>query len=63
MKTEAGGIYREFMEHRIARITEACTTCGKCFEACPMTVYGDFEGADITEESDEIVVVARQARA
>ncbi len=46
MKTEGGGIYREFMEHRIARITEACTACGKCFEVCPMTVYGDFEGAD-----------------
>ena len=34
------------MEERVARITEACTTCGKCFEVCPMTAYGDFEGAD-----------------
>ncbi len=46
MSAEGGNSYREFMEHRIARITEACTACGKCFEVCPMTVYGDFEGAD-----------------
>ena len=43
---ESANMYKEFMEQRIALIAEACTTCGKCFEACPMTAYADFEGAD-----------------
>lgn len=34
------------MEDRIARITEACTLCGKCIEACSMVPYTDLKGAD-----------------
>lgn len=46
MTVKTGDIYREFMEERIGLISEACTTCGKCFEACPMTVYAEFDGSD-----------------
>ncbi|MFP6890968.1 MAG: (Fe-S)-binding protein [Nitrospinota bacterium] len=46
MAVDTAGIYWEFMEERIGRITEACTTCGKCFEACPMPVYAEFDGSD-----------------
>ena len=38
--------YRSFMEERIARITEACTHCGKCYEVCPMVPYSDAKDAE-----------------
>jgi Fe-S oxidoreductase len=30
-----------YIERNIARTLADCTTCGKCFEACPMTQYSD----------------------
>ena len=33
------GAMKEFIHHETERILAACTTCGKCFEACPMTPY------------------------
>ncbi|MEE9276384.1 MAG: (Fe-S)-binding protein [bacterium] len=38
--------FESLAEERIARITEACTFCGKCFEVCPMAPYTDLKGAD-----------------
>jgi ferredoxin len=32
---------RDYLERERARILSACTTCGKCFEACPMPEYID----------------------
>src|SRR4051794_13378143 len=30
----------EYIERNIERTLADCTTCGKCFDACPMTAYG-----------------------
>ncbi|MDB5808039.1 MAG: (Fe-S)-binding protein [Betaproteobacteria bacterium] len=30
-----------YIESNIARTLADCTTCGKCFDACPMTQYSD----------------------
>jgi len=38
--------FEELTGERIARITEACTLCGKCFEVCPMAPYSSLEGAE-----------------
>ena len=33
------GAMKDFIRQETARILAACTKCGKCFEACPMTRY------------------------
>ncbi len=38
--------FASYLDERIARITEACTCCGKCFEACSILPYTDLGGAD-----------------
>jgi Fe-S oxidoreductase len=35
----ATGALREFLRRETERILGACTKCGKCVEACPMTPY------------------------
>jgi Fe-S oxidoreductase len=40
MKVETGQLLG-YIERNIARTLADCTTCGKCFEACPMTQYSD----------------------
>lgn len=41
------GAMKDFIRRETARIVEACTRCGKCFEACPMTRYSPaLTGAD-----------------
>ncbi|MEO7729049.1 MAG: (Fe-S)-binding protein [Burkholderiales bacterium] len=30
-----------YIERNIERTLDDCTTCGKCFEACPMTAYSE----------------------
>src|SRR3954469_10758134 len=30
----------DYIERNIERTLADCTTCGKCFDACPMTAYG-----------------------
>jgi Fe-S oxidoreductase len=34
-----GGALQQFLGRQAERILGACTQCGKCFEACPMTPY------------------------
>ena len=34
------GALTQFIRSEAQRILAACTRCGKCFEACPMTRYG-----------------------
>lgn len=46
MAIEALSSFDLMMEERISAITEACTTCGKCFEACSMLPYTSLGGAD-----------------
>lgn len=41
------GAMKEFIRAETERILAACTRCGKCFEACPMTRYAPpLAGAD-----------------
>jgi len=41
------GAMQAFIRKETERILAACTRCGKCFEACPMTRYSpQLEGAD-----------------
>lgn len=46
MTTKAASL-REHVDDFIADTLARCTRCGKCFEACPMTRYGEgLSGAD-----------------
>lgn len=36
----APGALQEFIRRETESILGACTKCGKCFQACPMTPYG-----------------------
>jgi heterodisulfide reductase subunit D len=38
---EKAATLREHLDDFIADTLSRCTRCGKCFEACPMTRYGD----------------------
>ncbi len=38
-ETPTRGALTEFLHRETERILGACTRCGKCFEACPMTPY------------------------
>ena len=41
------GAMQAFIRKETERILAACTRCGKCFEACPMTRYGpQLDGAE-----------------
>jgi ferredoxin len=41
------GAMQAFIRKETERILAACTKCGKCFEACPMTRYNPkLAGAD-----------------
>lgn len=33
------GALKDFEAAEIERVLKACTSCGKCYEACPMTAY------------------------
>ena len=35
----AAGALKEYLRKQTDRILDACTKCGKCVEACPMTPY------------------------
>jgi Fe-S oxidoreductase len=43
MKPLAHGV-RDYLERERQRILGACTSCGKCHEACPMTGYNAKQG-------------------
>ncbi len=46
MVSEAESSVQDMFEERIARITEACSFCGKCFEVCPMTPFAGLQEAE-----------------
>lgn len=39
-----GGRLKEFQEREVERVLGACTSCGKCYEVCPMAQYSGFPG-------------------
>ena len=34
-----GARLKEFQQKEVERILDACTSCGKCFDVCPMAQY------------------------
>ena len=40
MKSETGQLL-DYIERNIERTLADCTSCGKCFDVCPMTAYSD----------------------
>ena len=40
MNTKTGDLLA-YIERNIERTLQSCTTCGKCFDACPMPQYSD----------------------
>lgn len=41
---------RDFLESERKRILSSCTTCGKCYEVCPMTEYIENKGGQTSKE-------------
>src|SRR6201996_7519910 len=46
---EEATLYLDLFRSRGAEIADACTRCGDCFRACPMTEPGGIAGADPSE--------------
>ena len=51
-KTRIGAALKDFQAREVDRILSACTSCGKCYEVCPMARYS------AASESDGKAVVA-----
>ncbi len=47
--------FASYIQARIDQITERCTQCGKCFEACSMLPYTDLEGAEPSAVTRSVV--------
>jgi Fe-S oxidoreductase len=41
-----GARLKEFQASEVERILSACTSCGKCYEVCPMTQYSKAPAAE-----------------
>lgn len=56
------GAMKAYIREETERILAACTRCGKCFEACPMTPYSPaLEGADAKAVVTDILALLRDA--
>lgn len=54
------GALQDFIRRETERILGACTRCGKCFEACPMTPYSPpLKGADPKTVTTGILALVR----
>lgn len=51
--------FTEALDIRMEEITSACTQCGKCFEACPMTAPAGIAGEDPKAVLSGIVSILR----
>lgn len=55
------GAMKEFIHQETERILAACTRCGKCFEACPMTRYSPaLAGAEPKAVVADILALLRE---
>ena len=55
------GAMKAFIRKETERILAACTRCGKCFEACPMTRYSaKLEGADAKTVVTDVLALLRE---
>jgi heterodisulfide reductase subunit C len=57
------GAMKAFIRKEIERILAACTRCGKCYEACPMTRYSPaLTGAEPKAVVDDVLALLREER-
>ena len=47
------------LEHRVEEMLDACTACGKCFEACPIKAPAGVEGADARKTVTGVLDILR----
>ena len=50
---------KEYQAREVERILGACTQCGKCYEACPMTQYSKAPATDSKAVVDGVLSVLR----
>ena len=55
MNVEEATQFVDLFRARGAEIANACTRCGDCFRACPMTAPGGIAGADPSETAAGII--------
>ena len=53
------GDFEIALSHRIDAMLDACTRCGKCFEACPITGAAGVAGADPREAISGVLEIVR----
>src|SRR4051812_27410338 len=53
------GALEEMLADRTAAMLDACTRCGKCFDACPITAPADLSSADGSEMIRGILDIVR----
>lgn len=58
-KPAIGAKLKEFQEREVERILDACTRCGKCYEACPMTQYSKAPASDSKAVVEGVLAVLR----
>ena len=57
------GAMKAFIRKETERILAACTRCGKCYEACPMTRYSPaLEGAEPQAVVADVLALLREER-
>jgi heterodisulfide reductase subunit C len=55
------GAMKAFIRKETERILAACTRCGKCYEACPMTRYSPaLTGAEPKAVVDDVLALLRE---
>ena len=55
MNVEEAAVFVDLFRARGAEIADACTRCGDCFRACPMTAPGGIADADPSETAAGII--------
>ena len=51
------GDFESALSHRVDAMLDACTRCGKCFEACPITSAAGVAGADPREVIEGVLEI------
>jgi Fe-S oxidoreductase len=58
-KTRIGAALKEFQAQEAQRILSACTSCGKCYEVCPMARYSAHPATDGKDVVPGVLAVLR----
>ena len=58
-ETPVPSAFETSLEHRVDEMLDACTACGKCFEACPIKQPAGVAGADARETVAGVLDILR----